>query len=83
MFFVIFVFRIMIIGGANSFEDSLVVYGAILFVLLSLSFVYANSFPNVPFIGNGENLIILVSMALIITIFWSAYKIGSGKPQKS
>lgn len=81
MFFITFVFKTLGIGSKNS-KDSILINGAILFVLLSLSYTYAESFPSVPLIGTGQNLILLVSVVLILSIFWAAYKTGTTEPAR-
>jgi hypothetical protein len=78
MFFILFVSKIFGVRGGKN-QDSMMIYGAILFILLSLSYIYIDSFPSVPFIGPGQNLILLVSVALIISIFWAAYKSGGSQ----
>ena len=78
MFFIVFIFRVLGVGSRNS-KDSIVINGAILMLLLSLSYLYIDSLPSVPFIGAGQNLIILVSVVLILSIFWSAYRMTDQK----
>ncbi|MFH0929428.1 MAG: hypothetical protein V1818_03675 [Candidatus Aenigmatarchaeota archaeon] len=81
MFFMLFILKVFGMGGKSS-QDSVIINGAILFVLLSLSYLYVDSFPSVPIIGEGQNLILLISVVLIISIFWAAYKMGSGSGQE-
>ena len=78
MFFIIFVYKVF--GSGRKNVDAIIMNGAILFVLLSLSYLYINSFPSVPFIGGGENLILLIAIVLILSIFWAVFKTGS-EPQ--
>lgn len=73
MFFIVFVSKVFGMGGKKS-QDSVIINGVILLVLLSVSYLYIDSFPSVPFLGAGQNLILLVSVVLIISIFWAAYK---------
>ena len=73
MFFIVFVSKVFGMGGKKS-QDSVIINGVILLILLSVSYLYIDSFPSVPFIGAGQNLILLVSVVLIISIFWAAYK---------
>jgi len=82
MFFILFISRVFGFGGRSS-ADVIIINGVILFVLLSLSYLYIDEFPSVSFVGRGENLILLISVALILSIFWAAYKAGpEQKPQK-
>jgi ABC-type amino acid transport system permease subunit len=76
MFFLVFVFKVFGIGGGRS-QDSIIINGIILLVLLSVSYLYIDSFPSFPYIGEGQNLILFISLVLILSIFWAAYKTES------
>lgn len=65
--------------GAPKAKEGLVIYGAILFVLLSIGFNYTETFPTLPVIGGGENLMLLVSIILILAVFWAALKASEEK----
>lgn len=56
--------------------EALIIIGAILFLLLSLGFIYSNFIPALPFIGGGSNVIILAAVIFILVIFWVAFKAG-------
>lgn len=60
--------------------EALIIIGAILFLLLSLGFIYSESIPALPFIGGGQNVIILAIIIFILVIFWTAFKAGTGLP---
>ena len=77
MFFIIFVLEAFGVRGKKEKgdgADALVINVAILFVLLSIGYLYIDVFPSLPIIGGGENLMLLVFVVLMIVIFWSAYK---------
>lgn len=80
LFFIVFIYKVFGVGGRNT-ADAIVINGAILFVLLSISYLYMNNLPGTSFFGGAQNLILLIALALIISIFWAAYKTG-GSPQK-
>jgi len=56
--------------------EALVIIGAILFLLLSLGFVYSSYIPVLPFVGGGSNVVILAAIIFILVIFWVAFKAG-------
>jgi len=58
--------------------DAIVIQSAILFLLLTLGFYYIDKIPSIPFVGGSQNLLLLFALVLILAIFWSAYKLGSG-----
>ena len=81
MFFIIFVleaFGIRHKRGEPGKEgsDALIINGAILFILLSISSLFINSLPAIPGIGSGQNLLLLIFIVFILVIFWSAYRAG-------
>ena len=87
MFFLAFTLQIFGLRGkgAPKAKEGLVIYGAILFVLLSIGFNYTETFPTLPVIGGGENLMLLIAIVLILAVFWAAFKAGEeekGKPQR-
>jgi hypothetical protein len=79
MFMIAFVFEIFgLRGGRKENSSTMIINGAILFLLLSLGFYYAGLVPVVPFIGGGQNLILVVLLIFILVLFWSAFKMGAG-----
>ena len=83
MFFIIFILEAFGVRKRHPDEapgGALVVTGGILFVLLSIGLLLINLLPPIPFIGGGQNLLLLFAITLILLIFWLAFKIGSGKP---
>jgi hypothetical protein len=80
MFFIAFVFEVFgLRGGQREPTSSVFINGAILFVLLSIGFLYAKQIPELPFIGGGQNLIFLFAIVFILAIFWAAFKISGPK----
>jgi hypothetical protein len=75
-FFILFIKKI---SGPNNKTDTIVINGAILFVLLSLSYAYMGGMSSIPIIGNSQNLILLIAGILILSMFWAAYKLGPAK----
>jgi len=82
MFFIAMFFIIFILGafgvrvgqqGKTDGADSLVINGAILFVLLSVGYLYLGNI-SVPIVGGGKNLLLFIFIMFIIVIFWSAFK---------
>lgn len=82
MFFIAFVLEVFglrkRVAGRETSTDSVIINGAILFLLLSIGSLYINLIPSIPFIGGGQNLLFFFVVIIILVIFWSAYKIGSG-----
>jgi hypothetical protein len=77
MFFIAFVLEVFgIRKGGHQPTSSIIIDGAILFVLLSIGFMNASYIPELPFIGSGQNVIFLIAVILILVIFWAAFKIG-------
>ncbi len=83
MFFVIFVLEVFGVRrkGKGDGADALVINSVILFVLLSIGYLYVDIFPSLPIIGGGKNLLLLAFVLFIMIIFWSAYKAGES-PRK-
>ncbi|MEM5778634.1 MAG: hypothetical protein QXD43_01420 [Candidatus Aenigmatarchaeota archaeon] len=78
MFFIAFTFEVFgLRKGQHPPTSSILIDGAILFLLLSIGFVYANKIPELPFLGSGQNLIFLFIIVFILVIFWSTFKIGA------
>jgi hypothetical protein len=77
MFFIIFTLEAFgVRKGRKEGSDALIINGAILFVLLSISSLFVNSLPAIPGVGGGQNLLLLVFVVLIIVIFWSVHNLG-------
>jgi hypothetical protein len=84
MFIIAFVFEVFgLRRGQHPPTSSILIDAGILFILLSIGFLYASQIPGLPFIGGGQNLIFLFIIIFILVIFWSAFRIGqTGAPHK-
>lgn len=84
MFFIAFVFEIFGVRkkGQPVGGDSILVNGAVLFVLLSIGYLYIDMVPSIPFVGGGENLLLLFAVIFILAVFWAAYKVGATEPAR-
>ena len=84
IFFIAFIFEVFGIrkepSGAG---DALIINGVILFLLLSIGYLYIDLLPPLPLIGGGQNLLLFFAIIFILIIFWAAYKAGTPQPQKS
>jgi len=79
MFFIAFVLQAFgLRGGVSEPTSSIMVEGGVLFILLSIGFLYVKYIPELPFIGEGRNLIFLFAIIFILVIFWTSFKIGKG-----
>lgn len=80
MFFIVFVLEVFGIRGGKDKEfreEAAILQGAILFILLALGWMIAEAFPlELPYIGSGQNLILVLGIVFILLIFWSAFKIS-------
>ena len=85
MFFIAFTLELFGVrkGGGGDIE-SMVVGGGVLLVLFSIGWMMLQYYPiEFPLIGGGENLLLLMGIIFIISLFWSAMKLGAGQqPQK-
>jgi len=85
MFFFAFILQLLglrgkAVGMPGKETESLVVGGVVLLVLLSAGYMILQEFPiELPLIGGGDNLILLIGLIFIISIFWAAMKIGPEK----
>jgi hypothetical protein len=80
MFIVAFVLEVFgLRKGGHPPASAIIIYGAILFILVSLGFIYASQIPELPFIGGSQNLIFLLIIIFILAIFWATFRIGAGK----
>ncbi|NIO44251.1 MAG: hypothetical protein GTN36_01700 [Candidatus Aenigmarchaeota archaeon] len=85
MFFVIFTLEAFGARRGKKGEPpagALFINGVILFILLSIGLLHIDKFPALPIVGGGENLFLFFVLIIIALVFWLAFKIGSGKPQK-
>lgn len=82
MFFLVFILEIFGIrkAGQKAEPGTLVIQGAILLVLMGTGYYIIRAFPgiDIPFVGGPENILLLIGIFLILTIFWTAFKIGQG-----
>ena len=88
IFFIIlflFVFILELFGlrkplGEGSHVESMITGGVVLFVLLSVGLVVVDVVPiDLPVIGGGENVIFLLAIILIVSVFWATLKAGRGE----
>ncbi len=81
MFFLVFVLEIFGIRGKKaadkeSAEKNMIIYGILLLLLFSIGVSGLQGLPvQLPLIGGGENIALLVGIIFIIGIFWYAYNI--------
>lgn len=85
MFFIAFALELFGVRKGGRGEEGalqgMIVGGAVLLILLSVGWMLLQSFPvNLPVIGGGQNLIFLLGLVFIISLFWGAMKSG-GMPQ--
>jgi hypothetical protein len=79
MFFLSFILETFGLRGKNQIdrgEEGIFINGAILAIVLGIGYAKASLLPEIPYIGSGTNLIILVSLVFIMVIFWTAFRIG-------
>jgi len=83
IFFISFILKIFGFKRAQSPEDyreAIVIQGVILFVLLSISFMFADQIPTLPIIGEGQNTLLAAFLIFILAILWAAFKLGAYEP---
>ncbi|MFH1474127.1 MAG: hypothetical protein ABIE55_04545 [Candidatus Aenigmatarchaeota archaeon] len=79
MFFIAFILEMFGLrrpSKESRSESGMLITGAVLFLMLALGFTYSDLIPSLPYIGNGNNLIILFAIVFILAIFWAAFKAG-------
>ena len=79
MFFIAFIMQIFGFKrpkDPREYASPMMLHGGILFVLLAIGFAYSDLLPTLPFIGGGENILLLIGIVFILVIFWGAFKIG-------
>lgn len=77
MFFIMFVMKAFGLRSDKDARDKIIVMGAIFFILLSLSYMYNDMMPSIPFVGNGQDVMLLIFVCFIVSFLWLAYKIGA------
>jgi hypothetical protein len=85
MFFIIFTLEAFGVRKGQKGKDSsdaLVINGAILFLLFSIGYLFIGSFPTLPIVGGGQNLLLLLFVVFMVVIFWFAYKTETPARQK-
>jgi hypothetical protein len=79
MFFIAFTIQLFGIKRAKDwmgYISTMMTHGGILFILLVIGFSYSHLIPELPFIGSGQNLLLLVSIIFVASIFWGAFMAG-------
>ena len=71
MFFITFVFEVFGLrrSGRGGSSDAILINGVILFVLLSIGYLYIDLIPAIPIVGGGQNLILFLAVVFILAIF--------------
>ena len=67
MFMIIFVLKVFGVGSRNA-EDAFTINIAILFILLSIGYLYSDMITGIPILGGGDNFlfaVMLVRRALV------------------
>lgn len=85
LFFLVFALELFgLRKPKEDYVESIMTGGAVLFVLLTVGIILIQDLQlELPFIGSGENLVFLLAIILLISIFWAALKAGrGGAPQK-
>lgn len=68
-----------LVAGAPGHEGMIISAGVLL-ILLSVGWTILQTNPiSLPYIGGGSNLIFLIGLILILSLFWSAMKTGFGE----
>lgn len=78
MFFIAFLLEVFGVRkvAQRAIPESMAMQGAILFILLGVGYMIVDKIPQLPFIGGGQNLLLLIGVIFILMIFWSAFKLG-------
>jgi hypothetical protein len=75
MFFLLFLLEAFgLRRGGREASESVVIYGAILFILLSIGYLFTDMLPTLPVIGGGQNLLLLILILVVVSLFWAAFK---------
>ena len=74
--FILRIFGIRRVQNPQEYQEAVVIQGAMLFVLLAVSFIFVDEIPTLPIIGTGQNLLLAVAVIFVLAIFWAAFKIG-------
>lgn len=82
MFLIAFVLEAVGVRGRILGGSDIVIQSGILFLLLTLGFYYSEKIPAFPLIGGGQNVLLLLAVAIIFSIFWTAYKMQAAPPAK-
>lgn len=86
MFFIAFVFELFGLRKPSGREErgkSLAVLGVLLLLLFAIGLSVLQAFPvEMPLIGGGENIILLVGLVFIIAIFWTALSMKEEQPKQ-
>ena len=84
LFFIAFVGELFGFRKRGSPEEALITQGAILFVVLSVGFLFSDQLPTLPIPGGtlpGQTLVFIVAIVFILGIFWMAFRTGEhGSP---
>ncbi len=86
MFFIVFVLEIVGVRGRYGGDKvtNIIIYGILLLILFTIVANRSNLIPTFGIIST-EDLLLGIGLIFILTIFWSAFKIGGGEappPQK-
>jgi hypothetical protein len=78
VFMIAFVMEIFGVRGKKDAQDKLIILLAIIFILFSVTYLYSNLIPSLPFIGSSQDVLLLIFVVMIIVIFWLAYHVSKG-----
>ncbi|MEM5804509.1 MAG: hypothetical protein QXU82_01530 [Candidatus Aenigmatarchaeota archaeon] len=79
MFFLAFTMQLLGVRKHGGDVETMVVNAGVLLVMLSVGWMVLQEFPvQFPLIGGGENLLFLLGFIFVVSLFWSAMKMGSG-----
>jgi polyferredoxin len=80
MFFIVFILEVFGLRKERPQQErelNLYIYGFLLLALLSIGVTHLETLGfNIPLIGSGENLALLLGIIFIFGIFYFAYKSG-------
>ncbi len=78
IFFIAFIAKLTGLGGARPTSETMAMHAIILFILLAVGWTVIDQFQiDLPYIGSGENLMVIIVLVVIAIIFFLAFKMGT------
>lgn len=84
IFFIAFILELTGLRKARTQPEKIGVLGIVLLLLFAVGGVALSQLDiTLPYIGGPQNILFAIGLIFIVSLFWLAFRIGEGKPEKA